>query len=85
MYVIKIVVFQFDKNINISIRHRFLSTKKSYFFKFIVKFNLIIEQLITIIRAIVIDIQNAISINNFDFDSFKIRKKKLIDYIFIFF
>ena len=85
IYVIKIVVFQFDENINISIRHRFLSTKKSYFFEFIVRFNLTIEQMITIIRTIVIDIQKTMSINNFDFNSFKIRKKKLFDHIFIFF
>ena len=43
MYVIKTVVFQFNENINISIRHRFLSTKKSYFFEFIVRFNLTIK------------------------------------------
>ena len=85
MYVIKIVVFQFDENINISIRHRFLSTKKSYFFEFIVRFNLTIEQMITIIRTVVIDIQKAMSINNFDFNLFKIRKKKLFNHIFTFF
>ena len=31
VYVNKIVIFQFDQNINISIRHRFLSTKKIIF------------------------------------------------------
>ena len=41
--------------------------------------------MITIIRTIVIDIQKTMSVNNFDFNSFKIRKKKLFDYIFIFF
>ena len=41
--------------------------------------------MITVIRTIVIDIQKTMSINNFDFNSFKIRKKKLFDHIFIFF
>ena len=40
--------------------------------------------MITIIRTIVIDIQKTMLINNFDFNSFKIRKKKSFDHIFIF-
>ena len=41
--------------------------------------------MITIIQAMIIDNQKTISINNFDFDLFKIRKNELFDHIFIFF
>ena len=82
MYAIKIVKLSTNHEINIFIKHRFLSIEKNYFFKSIFYVNMTIVEFIIAIQTIVKIHQNIISINNFELRFIKILKNQIFERFF---
>ena len=82
VYANKTMMLESKQKINMSMIHRFLSINKIYLFESTSRVNLIIDQMIIVIQIVITDDQNVIFINNFDKTKIKIKKKKIIEYIF---
>ena len=74
VYAIKTIKLSTNHQVNIFIKHRFLSIEKNYFFKSIFYVNIIIVEFIIAIQIIVKNHQSVISINNFELRFVKILK-----------
>ena len=82
VYAVKTIELSTNHEINIFIKHRFLSIEKDYFFKSISHVNMIIVEFIIAIQAIVKDHQDVISISNFELRLIKILKDQIFEHLF---
>ena len=82
VYAIKTIKLSTNHEINIFIKHRFLSIEKNYFFKSIFHVNIIIVEFVIAIQTIVKNNQNVISINNFELRFIKILKNQIFERFF---
>ena len=82
VYAVKTVELSTSHEVNILIKHRFLSTEKNYFFESISHVNMAIVEFIIAIQAVVKDHQNVISISNFELRFIKILKNQIFERLF---
>ena len=79
------MIFESNQNVNISIRHRFLSKNKNYLFEFIFQIDIVIDQFLIEIQTMIENDQKIISMNNFEITQIKILKNQIINRVFTLF